>query len=232
MAIAAAGVFTSAANTGVVSVAHTSITVGNCVMVAFLTGATTLQVTAVSGGNATGWVRVAGPYAVHGNNLEMWNGVVNAVGAQTITATYTGAVTVYSELDCMEFTNGTGAGTTWARDGTQQAGFITSVASTTLTYPTLVPSGSGELYYGHGFGNTGGAITGTTAGYVSNIDAATDQTIYNVNVSASTSPTATLPSQTTGSQGVLMIATAPGGGGGVVPAPTIIRQAVQRAAVR
>jgi hypothetical protein len=217
MAITAAGSFTSFGTTGsgtTTTIAHTAVAIGNVVMAATLNQDTTITVTSMTGGGCTTWTKVAGPHTTTSvNSMEIWAGVVTATGSSPVVAHWSASVaSSYIELDVQEFTAGLGATCTWARDGTQE-GFKDNAASTTLTYPTLTPSTAGELYYGHGYGNSTAPSSGSTPGVTYVLDTSSDSIVYAVNVTAAITPTAPFStSQTSGTIGVLMIASVPGGG--------------------
>jgi hypothetical protein len=68
----------------------------------------------VSGGGAT-WQKLTN--AGSNPDVELWLGTVTTTGSSTITVSYSGSVTSDAiELDAQEYTNGTGASTTWTKD--------------------------------------------------------------------------------------------------------------------
>lgn len=91
-----------------------------------------------------------------------------------------------TELDALEYTNGTGSSTAWTKDvvGASQ----NDTSSTTVTFPSLTPSGSGELYVGFGR-NTNTATGGTTTGFTFDTSSNGIPYIYDPSVSAVVSPT-------------------------------------------
>lgn len=222
MANTTAGTFTSFGTTGsgtTTTIAHTAVAIGNVVMATTFNQDTTITVTSMTGGGvpSTGpgaWARVAGPFTTTStNSQEIWAGTVSTTGSSPVVAHWSASVaSSFIELDVQEFSSGLGASTLWARDGTQ-SGFLNNASSTNLTYPSLTPSGSSRLYFGHGYGSSGSATAGTTSGVVYTSDTAADQAVWALNVSAVLQPIGKFSSaQTSGAIGVLMIASVPGSG--------------------
>jgi hypothetical protein len=145
--------------------------------------------TALSGGgcNASGsgldgaWQRIAGPFASVSWDLELWMGKVITPGASTITATISGQGTGQSvRRNCKAFTTTGGLGTIYTQVGAGGTRANTT-ASTTVTFPTMTPSGINRLYLGFGTNGTG-QTTGATAGYTVELDPGTNPVIYNASV--------------------------------------------------
>lgn len=143
------------------------------------------SITSISGGGAT-WQKLARGYPGSYGSVELWLGTVTATGSSTITVTFSSSVaTTVVGLSAQEYTNGTGASTTWAND---IVGLNGTSSSTTVTYPTVKPSvASGELYVG--IANTGNAASaGSTTGYT--YDTATyGQFTFDPSVTTTTTPT-------------------------------------------
>lgn len=147
-----------------------------------------------------------GVFGTH--SVDLWLGVVtNANSAESMQFNFTGSAAITSTVNSytvQAFTAG-GQGTTWAVDAALATS--TNTASTTITYPTLTPSDSGELYFGYGI--SGSALTtGQTAGYT----VVTDPTpvnaiIWDTGVSGVQSPTSTQTSSAT-SMGIGVIISA------------------------
>lgn len=178
---------------------------GNILMLAVETKFTVGQnysCTGVSGGGCTQWTRAVQllPDAQGIHEITIWYGVVTTPGAATITATFSNAGTVSTELACQEFHPSTGANTAWVAD---VVGTISSAASTTPPYPPLTPTSTGELYFGFiqwpGSGSGGG-----TTGFIYQTDANGNQVAYNLNVSGTVSPVASSASQVSSAGAVLM----------------------------
>jgi RHS repeat-associated protein len=168
------------------------------------------SITSVSGGGAS-WQQIA--TLSYGYETEMWLGTVTATGSSTITVTFASSVASTGvELDAQEYTASTGTSTTWAID--QEGTLKNTASSTTVTYPTLAPSGTGELYVG--FANSPQwADSGSTSGFTYDDTDWGDLFIYDPSVSASESPTGTQDaSGMSGTIGALLSATGTGGGGG------------------
>lgn len=157
-----AGSDTSAANSGQSTLAVTTHTLGDVVMLGVYIGNTTARISSISGGGCTGWkAALASPY-VSGNTYEIWFGTVTSIVSNTnLTVTFSTTVADTVELDSSQFTAGLGASTVWAVDGTQAAG-ISNPASTACPYPSLTASAAGELYFGKGTVGSSTAGSGTT----------------------------------------------------------------------
>jgi hypothetical protein len=177
----------------------------------------TINVSSLSGGNATSWTKVAGPdndtnatVARH----EIWIGTVanaNTSQHETITVTWSASVTGISiDLDCRTFSNGNTA-TTWARDGAALT-FKNNASSTTITYPTGTAAGAGELYVGHARCPSGGSYgtpTGSGATWVTTTDANGNPYIYTLSsASGSNAPTQSTTATLSYATGVLLIPSA------------------------
>jgi hypothetical protein len=150
----------------------------------------TNNITAVSGGgcNASGsgldgaWQLVAGPFANASSAfIEMWMGKIVTTGSSTITvtATYSGT----ARLNCKEFYTPGGMGTKWSQDGSGGTKANAS-ATTTVTYPTMTPTGVNRLYVGFGTNGTG-STSGATAGYTVELDFGSNPYLYNPGVANS-----------------------------------------------
>jgi hypothetical protein len=172
------------------------------------------SVATVSGGGVTTWTRIlastqfASPVAQRG---DVWMGPVTSTGSSTITITGSGAFVGTNGLFCQEFTcAGVSVGTLWALDGTQ-AGTKTNTTSTSITYPTLTPSGTFSAYVGPGYAGDTGILTGGTSGYTVQLDSNHNPFIYDGAVpNSAQSPAAQQStSSTSATMGVLITATNP-----------------------
>lgn len=181
------------------------------------TDANNITSTAVSGGgcNASGsgldgaWQRIAGPFSsASPASTEMWMGKVITAGSSTITITNTDTTNTI-RLNCKEFNSGGGIGTAWAQDGA--GGSITNATSTTVTFPTLTPTGINRLYVGFGFNGTGLTTGATPAGTTVELDPGTNPYLYNPSVanSAQTPTSQQSGSATSAMIGALITATNP-----------------------
>ncbi len=91
------------------------------------------------------------------------------------------------ELAAQEFSSSSGATTAWAED--VGASTTNDTASSTITYPSLSPSSSGELYVG--FSRTSSAsVAGTTPGFTYESPSANNLYVYDPSVSSKVSPAA------------------------------------------
>jgi RHS repeat-associated protein len=144
------------------------------------------NITAMSGGGVASWSKAAqwAPTPQTDADLEIWWGVVTSPGSSTVSVSWT-SVPQGDEVLSQEFS--AGAGATWSLD---KAGDGSS-SSSTITYPSLSPSGVSELYVGTALPN-GPAGAGTTPGFIYNTPY-WGQLCYDTNVSSAVSPTAPAP---------------------------------------
>lgn len=187
---------------GTLTLSVTPSAIGALLVLATSMGSNTTS-TAVSGGgcNASGsglfgaWTRVAGPVSSAGSwSMELWMATVITGGGSTITVTNTSVGT--NRLNCKEFNTAGGAGTLWSQDGA--GGSKSNATSTTVTYPTMTPSGPNRLYVAFALNGTGSA-TGQTAGYSLELDPGTNPYLYNASIpqSAQTPTSVTTSSAST-----------------------------------
>jgi RHS repeat-associated protein len=176
-------------------------------------------VSSVSGGGVTTWHKdVAKVGTEEGNDDEIWWGVVSTTGASTITVAYTGSFSD-DELMAQEYSAGSGA--TWSAG----ASGSTSSSTSTVTFPSLTPSGPGQLYLGFAEVD-GGAKAGSTSGFGYTVTSWGGNLLCSgTNVSTTASPTASQSG--TGSDSVGALFSASGGatsagttGTGTAPATT------------
>lgn len=190
--------------TGVTTLSVTPQHVGDALLLgAFING--TPSITSISGGGAT-WQKLTRGFPFTFGSVELWLGTVSATGSSTATVSFSSSVSGMAiGLYAQEFTNGTGASTTWRED----VGAGLNGSSAAVTFPTVTPSlTSGELYVG--FANTAStASAGSTSGFT--YDTATDGLfIFNPSVSATSTPTASQsPSAVYASVAVLLRAGVP-----------------------
>ena len=150
----------------------------------------------------------------HANNDdEIWYVPVTSAGTITLTFTWSASnSSVPCEYSTQEFQPSAPAA--YSLD---VAGHL-EVASSSLTvqFPSLTPAGAGELYAGYNSNNTSGTyVTPTTSGYTVYSSARGDAIIFDPNVTSSAqSPitTATTGASVQSAIGVLIVATASGGG--------------------
>lgn len=231
MAISAVGTFKQAYNgAGVSALGVTATTLGNAIICATQTASGTNFATGLSGGGCSSWLHLgssAFDTSIPGS-MDLWLGVVTATGSPTVSVAWNASPSTGSEIVAQEFTAGLGASTVWAVDNSQ-TGQIDNASSATITFPTLVPTGSGRLYVGLGM-PFNSATAGSTSGYTYVISSGfTSAFIYNPSVGASTSPTAgESPAGRSLAAAALLTASLPAT---VIPQrPLVVGQAVARAA--
>lgn len=184
-------------NAGARTMAVTPTTVGNAILLVCDTSNATISgtifVSAVSGGGCSTWTQIAGPFKETADSFDednLWLGIVTSTGSSTITVTTSATLSgsgTGTFLAAQEFTAGGGASTIWSSDGS--GGTLNNgTSSTTVTYPTLTPSGSQRLYFGFGYCTSTGLATGQTAGYTAELDNASNIVLFNPNVSSVQSP--------------------------------------------
>lgn len=176
------------------SARFTSLNVGDLVVVVAYaspqSGSTPIQPVAMSSVGATGWANAAGPSAtvtVGGFPLcvSIWSGVVATPMSDTLTVAWPSNA-AGGWFDIYQFSTGIPSNI-WAVDVN---GTNTNVSSTTITFPPLTPTGTGEVYVG-GAASAQTPSAGSTAGFVYDIDTLTFINCYDVNVIAAAAPTAT-----------------------------------------
>jgi hypothetical protein len=213
MAISSVGTIQNAGGTGVHTLTVAPAGVGNLLIIGTVVTSTTVHFSSLSGGGCTTWTHLLGPTVVTTNSLDLWMGTVTTAGSSTLTGTGSAALTSLNcDLSAQEFAGG-GAGVVWAVDGSQSA-TKSNASSITVTWPTLTPVGAGRLYAGFGTSAQGMSTTGYTAGYTGQNTTNLAAIIYNVSVSTAQTPTGATGFGTaalSGTQGVLLTATAPAG---------------------
>lgn len=186
-----------AGGTGLKTLLVAPSAVGALMVLATSAGSNTAN-TAVSGGgcNASGsglpgaWQLIAGPISSTTPwKTELWMGVVTTAGSSTITITNTSSGT--NRLNCKEFNTAAAANALWSQDGA--GGTKTNTTSTTVTFPTLTPSGPNRLYVAFALNGTG-QTTGATAGYTVELDPGTNPYIRNPAVAQSAQTPTTVTS--------------------------------------
>ncbi len=146
-------------------------------------------ISSVSGGGVSSWTKVTGTSSGSGSGtttIEMWKGIVTSTGANTITVTFNGSTGNPNDLTAMEFTTGSTSGS-WVVDSSAT---LYNSSSTTVTYPSLTPQSSKDLYVG--YASAGSTMSaGTTAGFTyANTSLTSHMVAYNNSVSATVQPTA------------------------------------------
>lgn len=183
--------------TTVNSLKFTSLNVGDVVfaIVGGGNGSATAIASAVGSPNTTGWEQVAGPCfdSTFGGGCYIWMGtVVNPTVNDVLSVTWS-ANSSTSYITIVQFhptvTQGPPVYTV------DQVGAQRSGTGTTATWPSLTPTGVGELYFG-ACAQGGTPSGGSTAGFTYGTDSATNQFLYDPIVATVQAPTAT---QTSGS---------------------------------
>ena len=140
----------------------------------------------VTGGGVVAWV----PALQHVGTSEpraysIWYGTVAFPGAWTVSFQWSGPITGHNaEYEAQEFSGGTG----WYLDG---AGSLDNPASTTVSFPRLIPSNEGDLYFAYADYPTSPA-RGTPDGYTFTITPDGNQIAYGAR--AQEPPRSSLPS--------------------------------------
>ena len=182
----------SANGTNVSTLAINPVSVGDLlVFYAYDYGSNSSTVSALSGGGVTKWQQIT-QYGNAGANINMWRGVVTTAGASTVTVSYARQPN-NEQLSIMEYTIGSSAGT-WDVD----ASGTDYNTSTTISYPSLTPLNSSELYTGYAIGQAT-MSPGTTTGYTYVKTSAGNYLAYNLSVNGgqATQPTASQNSKAT-----------------------------------
>jgi len=176
----------------------------NDIIVVFSSPRNGVSTTGLSGCSIT-WSKISGSTAGSGADtsaIDMYKGVVTTTGACTITATFSGSQGNPNEIAAMEFTTGSTTGS-WVVDASNAQ--YNGTASTAAAFPSLTPQSSRDLYVGYG---AGGTFSGTvSSGYTYLAGSLTNRAgLYNTNVSAAASPTATQTSSASITVGALVAA--------------------------
>ena len=165
-------------------------TVGDAWVLAVRVSNSSTNVSSITGGGVgADWTKLTRVHdSTQNGDIEEWLGPISKTGSSAVTVHFSRGVSgTKVELDAQEFTNGTGSSTVWADD--VSAGAKNDTASSTITYPTLTPASSGELYVGFSRA-TSGSSAGDTPGFSYETANTNSLYIYDPNVSSSVSPTA------------------------------------------
>lgn len=194
--ITSAAALTGNTASGITTLSVTGTAIGDLWVVYVCVRSSSITATGISSPNTTGWTNVTGNWldGTGSANESIWIGKMTAAGADTLTVSFSGSVTgITNTIDAHPFHSSL-ASPSWTVDGT--GGHLANSASTTVSFPTLAPSGSNpELYWGHAR-VPGTATTPTPAGFATSNDSNGDPEIYGVSVSSSVSPTLTQSSGT------------------------------------
>jgi phosphate transport system substrate-binding protein len=187
--ISAAGPLISQASDGGTTLSVSPSTVGDAWVLAVRVSNSSTNVSSVTGGGVDAdWTKLTRVRdSTQNGDLEEWLGPISKTGSSTVTVHFSRGVSgTRVELDAQEFTNGNDS-TVWSDDVSASA--KNDTASSTITYPTLTPAFSGELYVGFSRA-TSGSSAGGTPGFNYEGANANSLYIYDPNVSSNVSPTA------------------------------------------
>lgn len=198
MAISNVGTFVQAGSVGQSTLSVTPGAVGNAILFGTVISSSTVSAASVTGGSCT-WTRIVSPITdtTMAATVDLWLGTATATTTANITVTGTSSISALNnQLTAQEYTAGLGSTTVWAVDNGQASGFDITTSSTTLTFPSLTPTGSGRLYHGFCVPQNNGAIPANSGGLVWQKDSFTDPVVYNLSISAATAPTGATQSPT------------------------------------
>jgi hypothetical protein len=183
VAISYVNSWTSSGNGNTLTLNVSPANVGD-IMILFVTPQKSNNVSSVSGGGVSAWSQITS--TISGSGIAMWRGQITASGASTITVNLSGANGT-NELDAYEFTTGSTTGS-WVIDASGT--LYNSTSSTTITYPSLTPQSTKDLYIGEAAG-TSTTSAGTTTGFTYKAGALTTRIgAYNNSISSQVQPTA------------------------------------------
>ena len=166
------------------------LAIGDAWVLAVRVSNSSIKVSSITGGGAgDSWTKLTQVSdAAQNRDVEEWLGPISRTGSPVLTVHFSRAAAgTKVELAAQEFASVTGASTVWADD--VGANVKNDTVSSTITYPTLTPASSGELYVG--FSRSSSASSpGNTPGFSYQFPTADNVYVYNPNVSSSVSPTA------------------------------------------
>jgi len=153
--------------------------IGNLILLAAYSDSSTNWVNSVTGGGAT-WTQISTRFtgSTNARTATIWAGTVTATGAQTATLGITGGSPNIRAAG-LEFSSTVGS---WALDVQSNLD-----GTGTNTWPSLTPSGSGELYFGFAI-DSGSAVAGATSGYTYHSTTQGNGAAWNPSVSAASAP--------------------------------------------
>ena len=214
--ITAVGTFTSKTGTAITTLAVTPQTIGDVLAVFAEAGTTGATVSSLSGGGVSTWTKGVRLHRHRrGRHRDLVRqghrhrslrpspspGRARSPGTPPSTGPRSSAPSL-------------GASTVWALD---KSGTTNGASSTTVPFPSLTPSGSGELYFGYAeVANNAG--TGSTPGFTSVVTTNGNSALYDTGVTATVAPSATQsPAGVSTAVGVLLSASS----GAPPPVPTV-----------
>ncbi len=188
--ISAAAPLISQASVGrtTLSVPRSSTIVGDAWVLAVRVSNSSIHVSSVTGGGVGDhWTKLASVSdSDQDRDIEEWLGPISKTGSRVLTVHFSGDVAgTRVELGAQEFSSSIGASTAWTEDVGASATNDTS--SSTITYPTLTPASSGELYVGFSRASSR-SYAGSTPGFTYESGTPNNLYIYDPNVSSSVSP--------------------------------------------
>lgn len=104
-------------------------------------------------------------FTAPGKRVEIWYGTVTGTSGTAISVTFSGTDNVNTEIVAEEFSTPLGSGTKWSL--TTAGTDANDTASTSVTYPSLTSSHSGELYWGYNADSATPLATGSAGGLTS-----------------------------------------------------------------
>ncbi|HLN42312.1 MAG TPA: IPT/TIG domain-containing protein, partial [Acidimicrobiales bacterium] len=213
--VTAVGTLTSADARGLTTLGVSPKTAGDVLAVFAKVSAAGPTVTSISGGGASTWTKAVQFVGSVGGDEELWYGKITTTGASTVTFTWSSSVASdVNEYGAQEFSSGLGASTVWTTDKT---GTLNGASSTSVPFPGLTPSASGELYFGYSL-VANNAAAGTTTGFTYAVTAEANAVAYDTNVSGAVAPVAAQsPAGTSSALGILLSAST----GAPPPPPTV-----------
>src|SRR5437763_3209798 len=143
--ISSVGKTSNAAGPGLTTLGVTASTAGDAWIAVVKISSSTTGVSSVAGGGAQRWSRLKA-YQDGGHDTELWLGTITSPGSSTMKVTYTADLRgADTDLVAQEFTTGLGAATSWMAD---VASGQTNTTSTIVSFPSLTPTHTSELYIG------------------------------------------------------------------------------------
>ena len=188
--ISAVGSLSSQVSSGGGTLSVPPPTIGDAWVLAVRVSNSSINVSSITGGGVGGnWTKlIQVSDSAQNKDIEEWLGPISKTGSPALTVHFSRPISETKvELAAQEFTNGGGASTVWERDVAASAESDTT--SSTITYPTLTPASSGELYVGFSRSSSMSSA-GTTSGFTYESPTTNNLYIYNPSVSSSVSPTA------------------------------------------
>lgn len=153
--------------------------------------------TSVGSAGTTNWQLVVGPGfdATFQGGPAIWMGEVVTVGADTLNVTWDPAHANTTYIAVIQFTATVASGPPiWQIDKT--GGPTVGTPGTTITWPSLTPTGTGELYFGTSAEGQNPSA-GSTSGFTYATDGSVNEYCYNPSVGTAVAPTCTQASSAT-----------------------------------